>query len=203
MSTRIQHKRGTAAAWAVLNPVLALAEIGYERDTGQFKIGDGEMAWNDLPYSVPAVVDGGLLVADPEPAAVTLYFLDRSGDANEDWETLANWWLDDAHTEPATSLPTAANNVVLSSNVNESDGPITVANLTMEEGRFRVNITVTGMATFNGESQLGATLTGNATFNDDSQLNEGTVTGTATFNDDACNEDGTAGTFVPDPPPSC
>lgn len=47
------------------------------------------------------------------------------------------------------------------------------------------------------------TVTGNATFNTHSR-NNGTVTGTATFNDTACNaEGGTAGTFVPDPPPSC
>jgi hypothetical protein len=66
------------------------------------------------------------------------------------------------------------------------------------------NGTVNGDATFNGSSSHSGTVTGNATFNDSSS-NFGTVTGTATFNDSACNSDqfGTAGTFVPDPPPSC
>jgi hypothetical protein len=170
------------------------------------KLGDSDVVFRLGDATPAAVYLGSQEVWSATPAAaVTLYFLDRSGNANEEWDTLGNWWLDDAHTEPATSLPTAANNVVLSSSADgNSSGPITVANLTMEAGRLSVNITVTGMATFNGTSELsGATLTGNATFNDDSQLNDGTVTGTATFNDDACNEDGFAGTFVPDPPPSC
>jgi len=64
--------------------------------------------------------------------------------------------------------------------------------------------TVTGNATFNDSSLSGpeGTVTGNATFND-SARNEGTVTGTATFTGSAVNCGGTAGTFVPDPPPEC
>jgi hypothetical protein len=68
-----------------------------------------------------------------------------------------------------------------------------------------IAIIVTGIATFNDGTRLteNGTITGNATFNDSSQLVDGTVTGTATFNDSACYQGGTAGTFVPDPPPSC
>jgi hypothetical protein len=62
--------------------------------------------------------------------------------------------------------------------------------------------TVTGNATFNDSSENGGTVTGNATFNG-SSANYGTVTGTATFTGSACNDGGTAGAFVPDPPPSC
>lgn len=62
--------------------------------------------------------------------------------------------------------------------------------------------TVTGNSTFNDNSANDGTVNGNATFNGSSQ-NQSTVTGTATFNDSACNFGGTAGTFVPDPPPSC
>lgn len=64
---------------------------------------------------------------------------------------------------------------------------------------------VSGDATFNGESfnRSGALVSGNATFNNTSR-NAGGVTGTATFNNSACNEaTGTAGIFVPSPPPSC
>ena len=54
MSTTITAKlilrRGTAAEWAAANPVLALAEIGYETDSGRQKIGDGSTAWNALSY---------------------------------------------------------------------------------------------------------------------------------------------------------
>lgn len=47
----IQFRRGTAARWAELNPVLASGQPGYEYGTNKFKIGDGKTAWNDLPYT--------------------------------------------------------------------------------------------------------------------------------------------------------
>lgn len=34
----------------VQNPVLLAGEIGFERDTGRYKMGDGTTAWNDLAY---------------------------------------------------------------------------------------------------------------------------------------------------------
>jgi hypothetical protein len=43
-------KRGTAAQWSALNPVLLDGMPGWERDTGLFKIGDGVTAWNTLAY---------------------------------------------------------------------------------------------------------------------------------------------------------
>jgi hypothetical protein len=48
---RVRYRRGTAAEWTAANPVLAVAEPGYETDTGKFKIGDGVTAWNALAYS--------------------------------------------------------------------------------------------------------------------------------------------------------
>lgn len=46
--TQIQFRRGTAAQWTASNPVLAQGELGYETDTGNFKIGNGSTAWNSL-----------------------------------------------------------------------------------------------------------------------------------------------------------
>lgn len=67
---------------------------------------------------------------------------------------------------------------------------------------------VTQNATFNGSSQNTAddpdnymAVMGDATFNNDS-VNRGHVDGTATFTGCSWNDGGTAGTFVPDPPPS-
>ena len=56
--TGIQNKYDLALAWTENNPVLFVGELGYESDTGKFKIGDGEKNWNDLPYaaSTPAEV---------------------------------------------------------------------------------------------------------------------------------------------------
>jgi hypothetical protein len=48
--SRMQQRRGTAAQWAVTNPVLEAGELGFESDTTNLKIGDGATSWNDLPY---------------------------------------------------------------------------------------------------------------------------------------------------------
>lgn len=51
----IQPRRGTADQWRSANPILAVAEMGYETDTMKFKYGDGLTAWNDLDYGISAV----------------------------------------------------------------------------------------------------------------------------------------------------
>lgn len=48
--TTFQLKRGTAARWLEVNPVLAQGEPGYEYDTHKLKIGDGIKRWKQLPY---------------------------------------------------------------------------------------------------------------------------------------------------------
>jgi hypothetical protein len=50
MATRMQQRRGTSADWTSANPILAPGEIGFETDSGQFKIGDGINRWEDLSY---------------------------------------------------------------------------------------------------------------------------------------------------------
>lgn len=52
MSTvRIQVRRGTAADWTSVNPVLAAGELGVESDTNLFKFGNGSTAWTALAYA--------------------------------------------------------------------------------------------------------------------------------------------------------
>lgn len=48
--TVIKLRRGTSSEWSAANPILALGEPGFERNTFQLKIGDGVTAWNSLPY---------------------------------------------------------------------------------------------------------------------------------------------------------
>jgi len=50
LADRIQLRRDTAANWTAANPVLADGEIGIERDTDQFKVGDGVTTWSVLAY---------------------------------------------------------------------------------------------------------------------------------------------------------
>ena len=50
MISKIRFRADTAANWAANNPVLAIAEPGYETDTGRYKIGDGVSTWSTLAY---------------------------------------------------------------------------------------------------------------------------------------------------------
>jgi Major tropism determinant N-terminal domain len=60
MSVRIQLRRGTAAEWTTANPTLSDGEIGFESDTGKFKIGRSSTAWTSLAYAtdLPSQIDG-------------------------------------------------------------------------------------------------------------------------------------------------
>ena len=50
IKVQMQQRRDTAAGWTSVNPVLLSGELGYETNTGYFKIGDGSTAWNSLAY---------------------------------------------------------------------------------------------------------------------------------------------------------
>jgi len=60
MADRIQFRRDSAENWDKYNPILADGELGIERDTQRFKLGDGTTEWSDLVYS------SATLKADPE-----------------------------------------------------------------------------------------------------------------------------------------
>jgi hypothetical protein len=148
-----------------------------------------------------SVALGAVQVLPAGNGARTLYF---SGEEDQSWATLGNWWDDAGHTIPAASLPTSSDSVVVSVSITASGQ--TVVDFTLESNGdasgLSGTLTVTGNATFNDTHANYGTVTGDATFND-SSVNAGAVTGTATFNDSACNDGGLANTFVPDPPPSC
>lgn len=65
MSTTIQLRRGTAAAWTGADPTLAEGEVGWETDTGKFKFGDGLSAWTTLAYAA-----GGSLTVEGDTGSV-------------------------------------------------------------------------------------------------------------------------------------
>ncbi len=52
MIDRMQQRRGISTQWSSASPavILASGEIGFEQDTGRFKIGDGINSWDNLPY---------------------------------------------------------------------------------------------------------------------------------------------------------
>jgi hypothetical protein len=61
MATRMQQRRGTAEQWTSADPTLEAGEIGFETDTGKFKIGDGANPWSDLDYFLTLDSLGGTL----------------------------------------------------------------------------------------------------------------------------------------------
>lgn len=50
MAEIIQLRRDVSTSWAIINPILAQGEMGYELDTNKFKIGDGVTPWVGLAY---------------------------------------------------------------------------------------------------------------------------------------------------------
>jgi hypothetical protein len=56
VQANIQVRRDTAANWTSTNPTLAAGEMGFETDTGKFKIGTGSTAWTSLAYSFNATI---------------------------------------------------------------------------------------------------------------------------------------------------
>jgi hypothetical protein len=52
MPTTIQIRRAPAASWSAAT-VLSDGELGYETDTGNFKVGDGSTQWSSLAYQLP------------------------------------------------------------------------------------------------------------------------------------------------------
>lgn len=51
----IQFRRGSAAEWTSINPVLRDGEPGWDKTNKKFKVGDGITSWNNLPYQESTV----------------------------------------------------------------------------------------------------------------------------------------------------
>jgi len=68
MATKIQVRRGTASQWTTSDPTLSEDELGFETDTGKFKIGDGATAWTGLDYAggsdAPVMLSSTLISED-------------------------------------------------------------------------------------------------------------------------------------------
>src|SRR5690606_32952297 len=58
MIVRIQMRRGLKSEWESADSILSDGEIGVERDTGDFKIGNGVKSWSELDYANTSLVDG-------------------------------------------------------------------------------------------------------------------------------------------------
>lgn len=79
--TQIQLRHDTAANWTAANTVLALGELGYESNTGLFKLGDGATGWTALGYAAINTASGDTryLLATTKGAASGIASLDSTG----------------------------------------------------------------------------------------------------------------------------
>jgi hypothetical protein len=75
MATKIQVRRDTSANWTSLNPTLSSGEIGFETNTGKFKIGNGSTLWSALDYFLDSSDLSGYLTA---ASASTTYLTQAS-----------------------------------------------------------------------------------------------------------------------------
>jgi hypothetical protein len=79
MATKIQVRRGSSSNWTTTNPVLSEGEIGYETDSGKFKIGNGSSAWSALDYFLDSSDLSGYLTTS---SASTTYLTQASASTN-------------------------------------------------------------------------------------------------------------------------
>lgn len=125
--TQIQLRRGLAASWTSINPILALGEVGIETDTRKFKIGNGAAQWTGLSYAAvawddvsgkPAVLASGATQADAR-TAIGLGNVDNTSDAtkNSAAATLTNKTLTNptvnAYTEGVVAVGTVSSSHTL------------------------------------------------------------------------------------------
>src|SRR6056300_173408 len=85
-ATPQQQLRGASHHWTSVNPTLKAGEIGYETDTGNFKIGDGSTAWNSLSY-FSNTVEGTAVLSTGEVGGTK--FLREDGDGTCSWQTVS------------------------------------------------------------------------------------------------------------------
>lgn len=88
--TTIKVRRGTAAAWASTNPVLAVGELGLETDTGVLRYGDGTTAFSSLPALFGGTGSAALIGASSVPGldGTNVQDMLESAQANIDAEEL-------------------------------------------------------------------------------------------------------------------
>ena len=114
---QMQQRRDTASGWTSANPTLLSGELGYETDTGKWKIGTGSAAWSSLAYTNWSQISYPIATADIADDAVT-------------GAKLANN-IDIAGTLDVTSAATFDNNVTVQGNLTVNGTTTTIDTTTL------------------------------------------------------------------------
>lgn len=127
----MQQRRDTAANWTSDNPTLLNGELGYETDTGKWKVGNGSTAWTSLAYTPWGQISYPIVTADIANDAVT-------GDK------LANN-IDIAGTLDVTNAATFDNNVTIQGDltVNGTTTTIDTTTLVVEDKNIEMGAVTT------------------------------------------------------------
>ena len=145
---RILLRRDTAANWTTGNAVLAAGEVGYETNTGKFKIGNGSTAWNSLAYSIASNISAAVLndLGDVTiTAAASGDFLRWNGSA----------WINDAVNLSTDTIGSyvesliAGTGVTLSNNSGEGATPTVAVDTSVIQARV-ANVSDTEIGYLNG-----------------------------------------------------
>lgn len=136
-NTKIQLRRGNASQWS--DQVLSAGEIGFELDTGRFKIGNGLTAWNSLGYANVLPSEFNELVDDRLNAALVAgNNISLTYDDNANTLTIATDALDTEQVEDligtklvgASGVAVSYNDTTGVTTVSLSDPTIQVADIT-------------------------------------------------------------------------
>jgi hypothetical protein len=129
-----KQRRDTAANWTAADPTLLAGELGYETDTGYWKVGDGSTAWTSLAYIPGSKLSAYPLVnADIAAAAEIAVSKLANGTANQVLTT-------DGTDVSWTDSPTIAGNVTIEGNltVNGTETIINVDILQVEDKSIEI-----------------------------------------------------------------
>jgi hypothetical protein len=128
MATKIQVRRDSSADWTSFNPTLSEGEIGYETNTGKFKIGNGSSLWSALEYfDVEVDLSGYLTLVS---ASTTYLTQDSASTTYLTQDSASTTYL--TATTPQTVLSTISSNYTLAlSDTNDfiplsSSAPFTI-----------------------------------------------------------------------------
>ena len=186
---RILLRRDTSSNWTSGNAVLSSGEIGYETNTGKFKIGNGSTAWTSLAYSVTTNLAASVL-NDLGDVTITSA---ADGDFLR-WNGTA--WINDAVNLSTDTIGSfvqslvAGTGVTLSNNSGENATPTIAVNTSVIQARV-ADVSDTEIGYLNGVTSAIQTQ-----IDTKAPLASPTFTGTVTVPTPVSNTDASTKTYV-------